>query len=222
MTGDVKPNSADVSQYKYTCCKNEPTDGMQCGDYDNDGCLPGEVRKSSPDGRYECITEERNKLEVYFAIICTVVILGIFGLFMFCCRKDKDKGQEIIPTENIDERTDESTNDEKVLQMVPPQPLSQTVETIDLQQETVKICLDTNVWPKEKDKRKWGSSLLSPFKSAGYYLKNGLLLLMNCKQFTKQTLLYLFVAKIMLPVLNAATFACLEDQFNSCFVYSIL
>ena len=45
MTGDVKPNSEDIPQYKYTCCKNEPTDGMQCGDYDNDGCLPGEVRK---------------------------------------------------------------------------------------------------------------------------------------------------------------------------------
>ena len=57
--------------------------------------------------------------------------------------------------------------DEKVLQMVPLQQLSQTVEVIDLQQETVKICLDTNVWTKEKDKRKWGNSLLSPLQKRG-------------------------------------------------------
>ena len=164
MTGDVKPNSEDIPQYKYTCCKNEPTDGMQCGDYDNDGCLPGEVRKSSPDGGYECITEERNKLEVYFAIICAVVIFGIFGLCVFYRGKGKDKGQGITPNENFDERTDESTNE---LQMVPLQQLSQTVEAIDLQQETVKICLDTNVWTKEKDKRKWGNSLLSPLQKRG-------------------------------------------------------
>ena len=83
---------------------------------------------------------------------------------MFYRGKGKDKGQGITPNENFDERTDESTNE---LQMVPLQQLSQTVEAIDLQQETVKICLDTNVWTKEKDKRKWGNSLLSPLQKRG-------------------------------------------------------
>ena len=45
------------------------------------------------------------------------------------------------------------------LQMAPPQPL---VQTIDLQQETVEICLATDVWPKEKAKQTLGSSLLAP------------------------------------------------------------
>ena len=51
--------------------------------------------------------------------------------------------------------------------MVAPQPLYQMVQTIDLQRGTVEICLDTDVWPKEKAKRTWGSSLLAPLQMRG-------------------------------------------------------
>ena len=54
-----------------------------------------------------------------------------------------------------------------VLQMAPPPPMHQMVQIIDLQRGTVEICLDTDVWPTEKAKRAWGSSLLAPLQMRG-------------------------------------------------------
>ena len=164
MTGDYKPTKkGDETLYKYTCCKSDPTDGPKCGDYDNDDCPPGEMRKRDNSGRDECVTAEQNLWEGHFAVICIVVIFGGLGLIRFCDKKGWcGKNQDITPNESTGKSIDE-----KGLQMATPEPLSQIAETIDLQQETVKICLDAGVWPKEKAKRTWGSPLLSPLQMRG-------------------------------------------------------
>ena len=38
---------------------------------------------------------------------------------------------------------------------------------IDLQQATIKICLDTNEWPKQRAKLTWGSPVLAPLQMRG-------------------------------------------------------